>query len=93
VVIVSAVYAFGLIIWTLPHWWLRIGTAEPRVAVYKSWSGDVLFVVRYDSMQEQYIFTRPPTRSEFLQPVSYTLARFSSLAAKLRFRSYCLQIR
>ena len=56
VVGVSAVCAVGLIIWTLPHWWVRIGTAEPGVATYKSWSGDVLFVVRQDSLREQYIF-------------------------------------
>lgn len=56
VIVVSAVYAVGLIIWTLPHWWYRIGTAEPGVAIYKSWSGDILFVVRYDSLQDQYIF-------------------------------------
>jgi len=56
VVVVSSVYAVGLVIWTLPQWWIRIGTAEPGVAMYKSWSGDVLFVVYYDSIQDQYIF-------------------------------------
>ena len=56
VVVVAAIFAVGLIIWTLPHWWIRIGTAEPGVAMYKSWSGDVLFVVYYDSVQDQYIF-------------------------------------
>ena len=62
VFVVSSVYALGIIIWTLPHWWYRIGTAEPGVAVYKSWSGDVLFVVTHDSLQEQYLFY--PTTKE-----------------------------
>lgn len=53
---VGAVFAVGLIIWTLPQWWYRIGTAEPGAAMYKSWSGEVLFVYTNDSLQDQYIF-------------------------------------
>ena len=56
VLVVSAVLSVGLVIWTLPQWWVRIGTAEPGVAVYKSWSGDVLFVAFYDSLRAPYIF-------------------------------------
>ena len=61
IAVVSAVCAGGLLFWTLPQWWIRIGTAEPGVAMYKSWSGEVLFVVYYDSLWDHYIFN-PSTK-------------------------------
>jgi hypothetical protein len=56
VLVVSAVYSVALVIWTLPQWWIRVGTVEPGVAVYKSVSGDVLFILYYDSVRDHYIF-------------------------------------
>lgn len=52
------------IIYTYPRWWYRIGSAEAmspsghvhEVAIYKSTSGDVLFIITEDSLIDEYVF-------------------------------------
>lgn len=54
----------GFIVYTLPHWWYRVGEAEQRteygplgtVTVYKSIDGNLLFWIQEDSYQDYYIF-------------------------------------
>ena len=55
----------GAIAFTLPHWWIRVGFAESRglgeaespASVYRSTSGDILFLVPdNDSSVDCYVF-------------------------------------
>lgn len=63
-VVLIMVLVGGVLIYTFPHWWLRAGTAEVRTPtgyvdqanVYKSTRGDMLFVIREDSLIDEYIF-------------------------------------
>jgi hypothetical protein len=62
------------ILFTLPHWWIRVGFAEAKgpgeveseASVYRSTSGDVLFLVPDDSFVDCYVFT--PATSEITIP-------------------------
>ena len=62
--VLAVVLAVGFIVYTRPHWWYRVGTAEARspsgpsdpASVYKSMNGELLFVVRADSLVAEYIY-------------------------------------
>ena len=64
VVTLVVVSAASLVVYTFPHWWYRVGAAEARsplgwsepVTIYKSTKGDLLFVIREDSLIDEYIF-------------------------------------
>ena len=76
VVILILITAVSLVIDTFPHWWLRTGIAEARsptghvyqADVYKSTKGDLLFVIKQDSLIDEYIFY--PTTSQIGIPSS-----------------------
>lgn len=66
--------AGGAILFTLPHWWIRVGVAETKgpgevkvnASVYRSTSGDVLFLIREDSWVDCYVFS--PATNEITIP-------------------------
>jgi hypothetical protein len=63
-ILVVALSVVGVIVFTLPHWWYRVGEGQSRtsygplgtVTVYKSTEGNVLLLIREDSLIDQYIF-------------------------------------
>lgn len=69
-----AVLVGGAILFTLPHWWIRVGSAEAKgpgeieseASIYKSTSGDVLFLVSGDSYVDCYVFS--PATNEITIP-------------------------
>ena len=70
VVVLATVLAVGFIVYTWPHWWYRVGTAEAsrplgsvyQVTIYKSTNGDLLFVIMEDSLIDEYILERETHR-------------------------------
>jgi len=64
VLVVAVVAVIATVLFTLPHWWLRVGDAEARVGsgpigvvtVYKSTDGNFLFHLKEDSVEDHYIF-------------------------------------
>lgn len=81
---VGAVYAVGLTIWTRPHWWYRVGTAEVRspsglsdpATVYKSVNGELLFVVTADPLRRDYIYFPSSQKIGIPQGFQFTLTPF-----------------
>lgn len=59
------VLLIGAIYFTLPHWLIRVGFAEAngpgevvsKVSIYKSTSGDILFLASDDSFTDCYVFS------------------------------------
>lgn len=81
VIVVGAVFAVGLTIWTRAHWWYRVGTAEARspsglsdpATVYKSINGELLFVVTADSLRRDYIYFPSSQKIGIPQGFQFTL--------------------
>jgi hypothetical protein len=76
----------GFAIYAYPRLWLRAGTAEARshrgtvyeANIYKSTRGDLLFVIRQDSLVDEYIFY--PTTGQIGIPSISQFQVFSFLA-------------
>ncbi|MEO7659251.1 MAG: hypothetical protein ABIV48_06520 [Pyrinomonadaceae bacterium] len=83
--LVIAMLGVGLVFFTFPHWWCRVGTAvsytpsEPGgiVMVYKSTDGNLLFWIQEDSLKDQYIFY--PSTSKIGVPNGNQFIRLASL--------------
>lgn len=64
----------GVVLFTLPHWWIRVGIAEAKgpgnleskASIYRSTGGDVLFTVADHSVVDCYVFS--PVTNEIIIP-------------------------